>query len=310
MAVEKATGVGQSVATLSTLPARVPSRLSYYIELTKPRILVMILLTVIMAMVAAGATLQPWTVLWTCLGTAMVAASASVLNQWIERKRDAVMQRTSRRPLPMGRVAASQAAWMGWLLVIVGSLILALLVNLPTMACGLATWFLYVAIYTPLKLKSWTNTLVGALPGALPVWMGWTAADGSLADPRAWTLFGILVAWQLPHFMAIAWLYREQYAAAGYKMITVTDPSGRGAAWHAILGAAALIPLTIAALPPIDLARGGLCVLGVVVSCWMLSAAINFSRNQNQQTSRRMLRVSLMHLPLIMLVILLARLFS
>jgi heme o synthase len=310
MAVEKATGVGQGVATLGALPARAPSRIAYYVELTKPRILIMILLTVIMAMVAAGSALHPWTVLWTCIGTAMVAASASVLNQWIERDRDAVMLRTSRRPLPSGRVAASQAAWMGWVLVIAGSLILGALVNLPTMLCGLATWFLYVAIYTPLKLRSWTNTLVGALPGALPVWMGWTAADGSLTDPRAWILLGILVAWQLPHFMSIAWLYREQYAAAGYKMITVTDPSGRGAAWHAILGAAALIPLSVAALPPVDVARATFCVLGVAVSVWMLASAITFSRSQNQQTARRMLRVSLMHLPLTMLVILLARLFG
>ncbi len=309
MAVEKTTGVGQSMAVGAIAP-RVPSRVSYFIELTKPRILIMILLTVIMAMVAAGAALHPWIVLWTCLGTTMVAASASVFNQWIERERDAVMQRTSRRPLPTGRVAASQAIWMGWLLVIVGSLILGYLVNVPTMACGLATWFLYVAVYTPLKLKSWTNTLVGALPGALPVWMGWTAVDGSLADYRAWALLGILVAWQLPHFMSIAWLYREQYASAGYKMITVTDPSGRGASLHAILGSVALLPLTVVALPPLDLGRAILCVLGLAVSIWMLRSSIDFARNQNAQTARRMLRVSLMHLPLTMLVILLARLFA
>ncbi|MCC6511995.1 MAG: protoheme IX farnesyltransferase [Pirellulaceae bacterium] len=307
--MEKTTGVGQSAATLGVLPARASGRIAYFIELTKPRILVMILLTVIMAMVAAG-TLAPWNVLWTCLGTAMVAASASVLNQWIERERDAVMQRTSRRPLPMGRVAASQAAWMGWVLVIGGLMILGLLVNLPTMACGLATWFLYVAVYTPLKLRHWSNTLVGALPGALPVWMGWTAADGSLADPRAWTLLGILIAWQLPHFMAIAWLYREQYAAAGYKMITVTDTSGRGASWHAILGSLALFPLTVAALPPVSITLTIMCGLGLAVSVWMLRSAISFSRLQNQQTARRMLRVSLMHLPLMMLVILLARLLG
>lgn len=295
---------------MSVLPTRVSSRLSYYIELTKPRILVMILLTVLMAMVAAGGALSIWNVLWTCLGTAMVAASASVMNQWIERNRDAIMQRTSRRPLPSGRVAASQAVWMGGVLVITGSAILGFCVNLPTMACGLATWFLYVCVYTPLKLRSWTNTLVGTLPGALPVWMGWTAADGSLADPRAWILLGILVAWQLPHFMSIAWLYREQYASAGYKMITVTDPSGRGAAWHAILGAIALIPLMIAAVPPVTLTFGLLSIAGVLVSVWMLRSAIVFSRQQNQQTARRMLRVSLMHLPLTMLVILLARLIG
>lgn len=308
--MEKATGVGPGAATIGALPARVQSRVSYYIELTKPRILIMILLTVVIAMVAVGSALHVWNVFWACVGTAMVAASASVLNQWIERDRDAVMLRTSRRPLPMGRVAASQAAWMGWALVIVGSLILGVLVNLPTMAGGLATWFLYVAVYTPLKLRSWTNTLVGALPGALPVWMGWTAAEGSLMDVRAWTLLGILVAWQLPHFMAIAWLYREQYAAAGYKMITVTDPSGRGAAWHAILGSVALVVLSIAAVPPVNVWQTLLCLAGVAVSAWMLYASIVFSRQQNQITARRMLRVSLMHLPLIMLVVLLARLMS
>ena len=307
--MEKTTGVGQSVGTLAPA-ARSSGRLAYYIELTKPRILLMILLTAIMAMVAVGTKMEPWNVLWTCLGTTMVAASASVLNQWIERDRDAIMKRTSRRPLPMGRVAASQAAWMGWVLVIAGSLILGWLVNLPTMACGLATWFLYVAVYTPLKLRHWSNTLVGTLPGALPVWMGWTAADGSLADPRAWILLGILVAWQLPHFMSIAWLYREQYASAGYKMITVTDTSGRGASWHAIVGSLVLLPLTVAALPPNNIARALMCALGLAVSLWMLRSAIDFSRDQNAITSRRMLRVSLLHLPLMMLVILLSRLIG
>ncbi len=148
------------------------------------------------------------------------------------------------------------------------------------------------------------------LPGALPVWMGWTAADGSLADPRAWILLGILVAWQLPHFMSIAWLYREQYASAGYKMITVTDKSGRGASWHAIVGSLVLLPLTVAALPPTSIARAIMCALGLAVSLWMLRSAIDFSRDQNAITSRRMLRVSLLHLPLMMLVILLSRLIG
>lgn len=308
--MEKATGVGPSVAAMGALPSTLRARVSYYIELTKPRILVMILLTVVMAMVVAGGQLNAMTLLWTSLGTAMVAASASVLNQWIEQERDAIMLRTSRRPLPTGRVASSQAAWMGWLLVIVGSLILAFLVNVPTMLCGLATWVLYVAVYTPLKLRSWTNTLVGALPGALPVWMGWTAADGSLLDPRAWVLLGVLVAWQLPHFMAIAWLYREQYASAGYKMITVTDPSGRGASWHAILGSIALVVLAVLAVPPIHVVSGVLCLAAVAVSGWMLWSAILFSQNQNPQTARKMLRISLLHLPLMMFVILLAKWIS
>ena len=153
-----------------------------------------------------------WNVLWTCLGTIMVAASASVLNQWIERDRDAIMKRTSRRPLPTGRVAASQAAWMGWVLVIAGSLILGLLVNLPTMACG--NWQLgsCMWLFTHRSSCGIGRTRLSVL---CPVHcqFGWAGQRRMVRwlIPRAWILLGILVAWQLPHFMSIAWLYREQY---------------------------------------------------------------------------------------------------
>ena len=281
-------------------------RLSYYIELTKPRILTMILLTAVVGMVVAGGSIGIATVVHACIGTVLVAASASVLNQWLEQERDAVMMRTCKRPLPSGRVASSQAAWMGWLLVVVGSLYLGLLVNVPTMLCGLLTWVLYVWVYTPLKMISWTNTLVGTIPGALPVWMGWKAAEGSLWDPQAWILLGIVVAWQLPHFIAIAYMYREQYGAAGYKMITVTDPSGVGAGWHAMLGSLALIVLSALAIPPVGVVAGLLCLTAVAVSGWQTWAAWRFVRSPQMQTARRMLHVSLLHLPLILLVILLA----
>ncbi len=297
----------ETVTHIAATSPTVRERLSYYIELTKPRILIMILLTVVMAMVAAGNSITLLVALHACLGTAMVAASASVLNQWIERDRDAVMKRTSKRPIPMGRVASSQAAWMGWLLVIVGSIYLAVFVNLPTMWCGLATWGLYVWIYTPLKMLSWTNTLVGTLPGALPVWMGWTAAEGSLLDPEAWVLLGVVVAWQLPHFMAIAYMYREQYESAGYKMITVTDRSGLGAGLHAMLGSFALIVLAVMAVPPTGILVSFLTLLAVAVAVWQTLAAWRFVRAPEMKTARRMLHVSLLHLPLTMLLILLSR---
>lgn len=284
----------------------VRERLSYFVELTKPRILIMILLTVVMAMVAAG-NAGLLVALNACIGTAMVAASASVLNQWLERDRDAIMKRTSKRPIPMGRIASSQAAWMGWLLVVVGSAYLCLLVNQATMWCGLATWGLYVWVYTPLKLISWTNTLVGTLPGALPVWMGWTAAGGSLLDFEAWVLLGVVVAWQLPHFMAIAYMYREQYESAGYKMITNSNRSGFGTALHAMLGSFALIVLAVLAVPPTGILAGCLTVLAVAVSLWQTLAAWRFVRNPDMKTARRMLHVSLLHLPLTMLLILLSR---
>lgn len=285
-------------------------RLAYYIELTKPRILVMILLTVVIAMVAVGSSVGLMVVLHTCIGTAMVAASASVMNQWLEKERDAAMMRTQKRPLPAGRIASSQAAWMGWLLVCVGSVYLGALVNLPTMWCGLATWALYVWVYTPLKMRSWVNTLVGTIPGALPVWMGWTAAEGSLLDPQAWVLLGVLVAWQLPHFMAIAYMYREQYEAAGYKMITVTDKTGRGAGWHAVLGAVALIALAPFAVQPIGWIGYVLAAAAVAVAVWQLRIVLKFVFAPERQSARKMLFASLFHLPITMLLILLSRLIQ
>lgn len=289
----------------ATAAGRSKSKLAYYIELTKPRILIMILVTLVIAMVAAGGTTSLMVVMHACIGTALVAASASVMNQWIEQERDGIMKRTCRRPLPAGRIASSGAASMGWVLLFAGVAYLALLVNLPTMWCGVATWVLYVWVYTPLKMVSWTNTLVGTLPGALPVWMGWTAADGSLLDPGAWVLLGVVVAWQLPHFMAIAYMYQEQYESAGYKMITVTDPSGLGAALHAILGSIALIVLAVVAVPPVGILGSVLSILAVAVSGWMLVASIRFVRNPDMQSARSMLRVSLLHLPLTMLLVLL-----
>ncbi len=266
----------------------------------------MILMTVVIAMVAAGGNVGLLTVLHACLGTALVAASASVMNQWIERDRDGVMTRTCKRPIPSGRIASSQAAWMGWVLVVVGSVYLGVLVNLPTMWVGLATWALYVWVYTPVKMVSWTNTLIGTIPGALPIWMGWTAADGSLLEPQAWVLLGIVIAWQLPHFMSIAYLYREQYEAAGYKMITVTDRSGRGAGLHAILGSIALIVLCPLAVFQPSVAGVLIAVAAAAVSIWQLKAAVRFTRHPDQKTSRRMLRVSLLHLPLALLFVLLS----
>ena len=266
----------------------------------------MILLTTVMGMVVAGGSSGLVKVFHACVGTALVAASASVMNQWIEKDRDAVMMRTCKRPLPSGRVASSQAAWMGWVLVLVGSLYLWLTVGTATMWCGLATWGLYVWVYTPLKMVSWLNTLVGTIPGALPVWMGWTAAGGSLLDSRAWILLGVVVAWQLPHFMAIATMYRDQYAAAGYKMITVTDASGRGAGIHALAGSLALIILAWLAVPPTGWFSGLLTLAAVSVAGWQTLAAWRYVRQPDKSTARTMLRVSLLHLPLTMSFILLS----
>ena len=160
------------------------------------------------------------------LGTALVAAGAAALNQLLEREYDAKMRRTASRPLPSGRLQPTTVMLFGGVCSVAGLIYLALLVNLLTSVIGAVTLVSYLFIYTPLKRVTWMNTLVGAVPGALPPLMGWTAARGELSG-EGWTLFAILAFWQIPHFMAIAWIYRDEYARAGFKMLPNVDPSGR-----------------------------------------------------------------------------------
>ncbi|XZE18990.1 heme o synthase [Pirellulaceae bacterium SH449] len=280
-----------------------------YGALTKPRITLMILLTVAVAMFAAQQILKTsvgaWVWLHTLVATGMIASSASTLNQWFERERDKLMPRTKRRPLPSGRLTGFEAAAFGWLLVILGGLYLGIMVNVWAMGCGLATWFVYCWVYTPLKPVTWWNTAVGTLPGALPVMIGWTAAGGGPFDSDGWAITWIVILWQFPHFMAIAWLYREQYGNAGFRMITNDEPTGVAAGWHAIIGAVALIPLSIMVLSPVSVLTWGIAALGVI-SCWsQIVWSWRFLNDRNDKTARKLLRASLVYLPAIMMLIVL-----
>ena len=249
-------------------------------------------------------TIVPWTVwLNTLIATGMIAGSASTLNQWFERDRDALMPRTQKRPLPSGRLTAFEAAAFGWILFVVGSLYLWLGANLEAMLCGLATWTIYCWVYTPMKTLSWWNTAVGTLPGALPVMIGWTAAGGSLWDLDGWGLTAIVVLWQFPHFMAIAWLYRDQYTQAGFRMLTKVEPTGIAAGWHAIVPACLLIPLSIAVLHPVSTTTWIVAVLGAIACLGQAAASLRFLNNRNNQTARKLLHSSLIYLPAIMLLV-------
>ena len=204
-----------------------------YLELTKPKISVLVLVTVAVAMFVGNAGLpSPWLLLNALAGTALVAASASALNQRLERRTDALMERTATRPLPAGRLSERDALVFGIVTIVAGLAYLAVVVNWLTAILGALTWLLYVPLYTPLKRTTPLNTVVGAIAGALPTLMGWAAVGGSFSlaagggGLKAATLFLIVYLWQFPHFMAIAWIYRRQYAAAGLKMLTVVDPSG------------------------------------------------------------------------------------
>jgi len=274
-------------------------RWSDYLELAKPKIALLVLLTV-----AAAAVVANWgppdapLLAHTLVGTALVAASASAFNQWLEREPDARMARTELRPLPAGRLAARQVSSFGMLTLAAGLAQLGLFVRWQTLVAAGATWFVYVCLYTPLKSRTSANTAVGAVAGALPVLLGWTAVGAPL-DVRALCLFTIVFLWQFPHFMAIAWIYRHDYAAAGMQMLTVVDASGRRAGAQAVVAALALLPVSL--LPAVLHAAGGVyfgwaLALGLV----QLAAAAAFLLRLDESSAKLLLTASLIYLPAVM----------
>ena len=261
-----------------------------FLELTKPRISALVLVTVaVSAFMAHWGPPAPLLLLHTLIGTALVAASASALNQRLERRTDALMHRTADRPLP-GRAACRIGRCCGSvrLTIVVGLCYLAVAVSLLTAALGAATWVLYVVVYTPLKSRTPLNTVVGAVAGALPTLMGWTAVDGSLGfdlaggGMKAATLFLIVYLWQFPHFMAIAWIYRREYAEAGLKMLTVVDPTGWRAGTQAVAAALALVPVSM--VPILQHAGPVYFVVASALGFVYLAAAGMFGVRRDEQT--------------------------
>lgn len=299
-----------STSTVSYAGARAYGlqRLVDYVELTKPRIILLELVTVTVAAMAAGAGLpSAWLVLHALVGTALVAAGASVWNQWLEQDTDLLMPRTADRPLPSGRLNSREVAAFGSAATLVGLAWLAVLVGPRTAALGLATWILYVGVYTPLKSRTTLNTVVGAVAGAMPVLMGWSAIGGRFGLGAA-TLFLIVFLWQFPHFMAIAWLYRQQYADAGLKMLTVVDPTGVRAGAQAVSAALALLPVSL--LPAVVNFAGGIYfVWALVLGVAQLGAATLFACRRDEAAARGLLRTSLVYLPALLVWLLLGPFF-
>jgi protoheme IX farnesyltransferase len=279
-----------------------------YVELTRPRISILVLVVVAAAAyVASWGQLDPWLMMHTLLGTAWVAASASSLNQWLEREGDARMERTSDRPLPSGRMSANQVMGFAVVTLVLGLAQLAWQVNLLTALLGLATWAIYGFAYTPLKTRTPHNTLVGAVSGALPVWMGWAAVSTTQLpwqDVRALSLLTLLFLWQFPHFMAIAWIYRDQYRQAGIRMWTVVDPTGRRAAVQAVLGALALLPISFVPALYLPVSMAGYYLLAAfALGLVQLAFAVRFFVCLNNQTARGLLRATLVYLPALLVVL-------
>ena len=273
-----------------------------YLELTKPRIAVMVLVTTAFGYIlAAGGIPEPWTFFILLVGTAGVGGGASALNQYLEREVDGQMHRTRQRPLPAGVLSPGAALYFGVVLVMGGCLLLLWKVNILTAFLALQSTFLYVLVYTPMKRLSWWNTSVGAIPGAIPPLMGWAGATGHLA-PAAWVLFFILYFWQHPHFFAIAWIYREDYARGGFKMLPVVHPDGKATGRQAIGFSILLIAVSI--MPTLLGISGYLYGIGALAcGLVMLAYSIMFSVKKSDWAARKLLRVSLVYLPLIFVLI-------
>lgn len=275
-------------------------------ELTKPRITLMVVLTAGIGMLLASAgEMELVGVIHTLLGTGLLAAGSSALNQVLEKDLDALMNRTAQRPLPSGRMHPDAALLFGVTLAISGLLVLVVFINLLTALLGTLALASYVFLYTPMKRISSLATVIGAVPGAIPPLMGWTAVTNELA-PGAWVLFGILFLWQLPHFLAIAWMCREDYARAGLPMLPVLDPDGRSTARQMILWGAALLPVSL--LPTILGLTGVTYFLGTLaLGCFFLGVCIAFALSFSTQAARRVLLVSVFYLPAVMVVMVLDR---
>jgi protoheme IX farnesyltransferase len=279
-------------------PARTRTRTADFVTLAKPRLNLLVVGSALAGYAMAGGDLsQVPRMLATILGTALVAGGASAYNQLLERKTDALMQRTRLRPLPDRRLQTGEALVFATALSALGLATLAAGVNTLCAMVALATLLSYVAIYTPLKPVTSFATVIGAIPGALPPVIGWTAAREDLGQ-GAWLLFGILFLWQLPHFLAIAWMFREDYARAGFPMLPVLEPDGRSTGRQAIIYSAALLPLSLA--PTLIGMTGRAYFIGALaLAAIFLTLTVKFAMSRSRLDARGLFFGSMLYLRLV-----------
>jgi protoheme IX farnesyltransferase len=265
-------------------------------ELFKLRLTTLVLLTTLVGFYLGSRPPVSWVLMVNALlGTGLLASGASALNQLLEREHDAKMRRTQDRPLPSGRLTPESVLIIGSVCGMGGLVYLALTVNLLTALLGAITFGSYVLIYTPLKRVTTLNTVIGAIPGALPPLMGWTAARGAMST-EGWSLFAILCFWQLPHFLAIAWMYREEYAKAGFVMLPVVDPSGERTGRQAFSHTLGLLPISLC--PFLFKMVGGVYLVGaLLLGAAFLWSAFQFSRHLTLQRARLLFFASIIYLP-------------
>ncbi len=302
--------VNSSIARAEFVPAHIASRRAVfrdYLELTKPEITFLVALSSVAGYILAPAAYFDFlSFFFLIVGVSLTSAGASALNHWLEWEKDALMRRTMSRPLPAGRISPASARNFGAAFVALGVAILCPLTNPLTGVLALATALLYLFVYTPLKQLTTWNTLIGTLPGALPALGGWTAATGSIGWGGV-AVFGILAAWQMPHFLSLAWMYRKDYERAGYEMLPVKEPDGRSTvrqtlAYTVALAAVSLAP-TFLGLSSWLYAAGAL-----ILGAWFLHAAIAFYKSYEVQDARQVLRISIAYIPALVLLMILDRL--
>jgi protoheme IX farnesyltransferase len=280
--------------------------LNDYLVLTKVRITVLVLVTTAAGfLLASGSGLDVALLAWTLLGTGLAASGAAALNQVVEREADARMRRTAGRPIPAGRISPRHGSSVGVGLAGIGVGLLAATVNLLTAGLALATVLLYIVVYTPLKRMTPLNTIVGAIPGAIPPVMGWTAVTGQLALP-ACVLFAILFLWQLPHFLAIAWIFRDDYRRGGFPMLPVLDPDGEATGRQVALYCAALVPVSL--IPTLLGLTGPVYFFGALaLGLAFLAAGVAMAISRQKREARRVLLASVTYLPLLLLLLVVDR---
>jgi protoheme IX farnesyltransferase len=280
-------------------PAR--SRVADYIQLTKPRLNALAVATAMGGYYMAGPSISGdgswWRLVHTLVGTALVAGGSAAFNQYYERVTDGLMRRTRVRPLPDGRMIPTDALWFAVGMSGAGLVQLAAGANVLAAAVALVTLVAYVAVYTPLKRRSAFSTVVGAIPGALPPLIGWAAVRGSL-EPVAWVLFAIGFLWQMPHFLAIAWLYRADYERAGFPMLPVIEPDGRSTGRQAVAYAAALLPASLAPTA-FNLAGPLYMTAAFLLTATFLALAVRFSLSRSTASARWLFFASILYLPLL-----------
>lgn len=280
-------------------------RIADYAELAKPRVAILVLFTVAIGALLASRGVPFFPVLFhTLVGTALVAAGASALNQLLERDCDAQMRRTENRPLPAGRLQPVEVLVFGVVLGLGGVVYLAVFLHQPLAALIAAvTYVSYVFLYTPLKRLTTLNTLVGAVPGALPPVIGWAAVRGSL-DVEVFALFLIVFLWQVPHFLAIAWIYRDDYLRAGLRMLPTVDRDGSITGRQMVAYCVALIPASLAPAA-LDLTGPAYLVGALLLGSGFLFSACKFTQKRSVRQARRVLRASLIYLPALLALLLL-----